>query len=215
MRRLNSHRGAATYQAALDLLLGLRVGTLIVIYDVKAGARQKDVLPMMPFNNLVDVFRAYAPRLFDGNQVCQCFEAIAKAFASNPHEGAGVAGKWARHVLDKLVITLAHLTSDPAASVERSVMALDEQPADGAFVVLSLRGKVVAANCQINLLATRTVIQPNQKGAGTRHHAGLAAVEWIRRHNLEGMALVRSDAGPVTAFFTEGERIVAQQVCAT
>lgn len=210
--RLSSRQCAATYKAALDLLLGLEVGTLIVIYDVKAGAKQKLVLPITPLNGLVDIFQAHAPKFLDGCKVCRAVEAIAKAFVSNPHDGLGVADKWACHVLNELAATLANLTGHPIARVKKQVMTLHEQPADGAFVVLSLRGTIVAANCKIDLLTNHRIVRPNEKGAGTRHHAGVAAVEWLQEHNLEGMALVRSDAGPVTAFFYEGEQILAQQV---
>lgn len=207
----SSFNWSSTYTFALDFLLGLNKGALIVIYDVKGGEAANTVLPTCPSNNLVDVFDAYAPRLLSSGQFSPVFLEIARAYESIPHEGDN-GDKWACHIVEKLADNLANRTGEPAADIKKVVMELDGQPADGAFVVLSLRGKVVAANCQINWVATHEVLRSQQKLADTRHANAVAAVEWMKKHNLEGMALVRSDAGSVTAVSISKGQIKAQQV---
>lgn len=211
MEQLEQHwalcKGKQTYTTAAEFLLQLEAGALMVIYDVRGGQAKGEgnELPVRPINDLLDVFKAYAPKLFHkngkevchGKEVCRRFASIGDAYASNPHLGPG-ADKWSRDVLLKLASRLAQLTGGPLCAIRDKVLSLEDCPADGAFVILSLTGKVVAANCQVELHGAHEV-----KKKGTKHQAGLAAVEWLKAKQLEGVALVRSDAGPVTAIFQD------------
>lgn len=208
-----SMEGACTYSEMLKLLCRLNAGTLVVMYDASRGNAKGAVLDITSLSNLLVVFETYGRKAVVDDKVSKRFEAIAMAFTSNPHRGRW-GDKWAPWVVSKLAKTLAGLTKKKICAVEEKLSGLKNQPSDGAFAVLSLSGSVVAANCKINLGATFKLLRPDETTVGTKHHAGVAVVEWLKSKELEGVVLVRSDAGQITAIFEDRKdhKIKAYQI---
>lgn len=184
-----------TVSAVVSELCNLRGGALIVIYECPKRSKDRDVtLPISYLDNggLMKVFKRHAKNIFSEGSVNPGFRGILEAFTSVPHEGSQ-ADKWERPILEHMSRALGQ-----SWSTAEDVRALLHGPADGALAILSLRGTVVAAAAMICISPVLVMIRPDGKSTGTRHTAAVSAVEWCRLHDLQGAAVVRSDAGHVS-----------------
>jgi len=193
----NKHRTdrSATFSIAGSLMRILKRSPLKLIF---AEGKVNPRCATLPIANVGDgsfmkiLKRSPVKCIFADGTVNPIFRTVLEAYAKVPHEGPN-ADKWTRPLLE--VVARALGTS---WDTDADVRALLGAPADGALVVLSLRGTVVAASAMISIIASMRLTKPNGKGTGTKHTAALSAVEWCRLKSMQGAAVVRSDNGDVT-----------------
>lgn len=203
--------GQKTIYAVAEELYNLEEGAggaLIVIYDCKGGKNPEATMPVksMGGGKLRNVMRQYARTLFlddsEGAAVNPNFRAILQGFCSVDHVGK-YADKWTQPVLESMAANLEE--SWDSADLIRLLL---HEPADGALAILSLRGTVVGASSRIDIQSNHEpsieLMRKDGKGTGTKHKAAICAVEWCRLKQLQGAAIVRSDAGRVTFVGIEG-----------
>jgi len=177
----------------LDLLLSKRGGMLLAVVSKLIKRLDLD-FALVDSGRLQECFNKVGRNYFNQQQN---FTALLQAIRQHTDRD-----RWEQQHIDALGQQCEPNGSVDDASIQALIQALADQPKDGA-VLMSLGGTVMASGAKLRLdeWSQYDLKKSDGSGAGCRHAAGIALVEYMQCQQVLGVVFCASDSGSVSVMF--------------